>query len=244
MTNEPSRYGTGPDDLSEAEPERQNPREIALDELVALGQEMGGYDAPIIAVTEEMLKAVENYVIGCCNAMPKDLTEIYRAMAAVAPSSNLADRHAQQKKTICELLDDRDAALAHAEAAEIERDDYARRLGLTDHAWSVMAKERDDFRDALCATVGKLMVAEQRLAALEPLKAETDNHDYHGTKQDNKAVPDEVHERFHRSIGDVLAGRVIPEARRQMQEALKSAPKEKPEFPVRLMETDRRKVGG
>jgi hypothetical protein len=58
-------------------------------------------------------------------------------------------------------------------------------------------------------------------------------HDYHGPVKDGKAVPDEVHERFHRSIGDVLAGRVIPEARRQMQEALKAAPKDKAPFPVR-----------
>lgn len=154
MTDEPSRYGTGPDDLSEAEPERQNPREIALDELVALGQEMGGYDAPIIAVTEEMLKAVENYVIGCCNAMPKDLTEIYRAMAAVAPSSNLADRHAQQKKTICELLDDRDAALARAEAAERRNSD-----------WEHTA---NDLKDRGWAWKDRALAAEQRLAALEP----------------------------------------------------------------------------
>lgn len=55
--------------------------------------------------------------------------------------------------------------------------------------------------------------------------------------------PDPVHERFHGSIGDVLAGKVIPEARRQMEKALASAPKEKAPFPVSGSKDDPRRVG-
>lgn len=48
--------------------------------------------------------------------------------------------------------------------------------------------------------------------------------------QDGRPVPvsDVVHERFHQSVKDVLAGNVIQGARRQMQEALKAVPKEAP----------------
>jgi hypothetical protein len=54
-------------------------------------------------------------------------------------------------------------------------------------------------------------------------------HDYHGptsTGDDGvkRPIPDPTHEQFHRAVGDVLAGKVIPAARRQMQEALKNTP--------------------
>jgi hypothetical protein len=61
------------------------------------------------------------------------------------------------------------------------------------------------------------------------------NIDYHGPTENGKPVDDGVHERFHRSIKDVLDGKVLPQARRQMQEALKDAPKEKPPFPTRIV---------
>ena len=51
-------------------------------------------------------------------------------------------------------------------------------------------------------------------------KAEPGDHDYHGPVVDGKTVSDEVHERFHGAIGDVLAGKVMPKAREQMREAL------------------------
>jgi len=55
---------------------------------------------------------------------------------------------------------------------------------------------------------------------------EESNPDYHGpTAPDGegkqKAIPDVVHERFHESIKDVLAKRVLPKAREQMEEALR-----------------------
>jgi hypothetical protein len=69
------------------------------------------------------------------------------------------------------------------------------------------------------------------------------NLDYNGPTKDGKAVPDPAHERFHGAIGDVLAGNIIPAARRQMQEALKSCPKEKAPFPVVGGKDDQRRIG-
>lgn len=75
------------------------------------------------------------------------------------------------------------------------------------------------------------------------------NHPYHGplSKPDEAGrrtpVPDEVHERVHRVVGDILAGKVIPEARRQMQEALKAAPKEKEPFRAATAQGDARRIG-
>lgn len=73
-------------------------------------------------------------------------------------------------------------------------------------------------------------------------------HPYHGPTKPNaegnpEPVPDPVHERFHGSIGDVLAGKVIPAARRQMQEALKNAPKDPQPFPVGSSKDDPRRIG-
>lgn len=81
------------------------------------------------------------------------------------------------------------------------------------------------------------------------LPVEPGEHDYTGpTKPDPDTgrpvpVPDPVHERFHGSIGDVLAGRVIPAARRQMQEALKSAPKEPTTIPTNVQGDDPKRMG-
>lgn len=60
------------------------------------------------------------------------------------------------------------------------------------------------------------------------------NIDYHGTKDlDGLPVPDPVHENFHRAVGDVLAGKVMSAARKQMEDALGKAPKDKVPFPTR-----------
>ncbi len=81
------------------------------------------------------------------------------------------------------------------------------------------------------------------------MPTEAGNHDYHGpTKRDpdtgrNIPVPDPVHERFHGAVGDVIAGRVMPEARKQMQEALKSAPKDRAPFPAEGSKDDQRRIG-
>lgn len=89
------------------------------------------------------------------------------------------------------------------------------------------------------------MIAQQAeiIAGLQRrLTVETGDHDYHGPTESvphptnpdktvRRAIPDPVHERFHGAVGDVIAGRVMPEARRQMQEALKAAPKANPGLP-------------
>ncbi len=83
----------------------------------------------------------------------------------------------------------------------------------------------------------------ERVAAEEP-----GSHPYHGpTEKDangrNVTVPDPVHENFHKAIGDVMAGKVMHEARKQMQESLKNAPKEKTPFPTGADSSDHRRIG-
>lgn len=80
------------------------------------------------------------------------------------------------------------------------------------------------------------------------LPREPGQHDYHGPTKPNaegrpEPVPDPVHERFHGAVGDVLAGKIIPAARRQMQEALKNAPKDAPPFPVGSSKDDPKRIG-
>lgn len=66
----------------------------------------------------------------------------------------------------------------------------------------------------------------RRLESALSAAEETGNHDYIGPVSDGKAVADPVHENFHRAVGDVLSGKVMHEARKQMQEALKTAPRD------------------
>lgn len=48
-------------------------------------------------------------------------------------------------------------------------------------------------------------------------------HPYHGPTKDGKAISDEVHERFHKALGDVATGGVMRPARDQMEKALADA---------------------
>lgn len=80
------------------------------------------------------------------------------------------------------------------------------------------------------------------------LKAdETGNHDYIGPVKDGKAVPDPTHERFHGSVGDVIAGNVMRPARDQMERALADARvkdgKTPPPFPSAHAVPDHRRIG-
>lgn len=75
-------------------------------------------------------------------------------------------------------------------------------------------------------------------------------HDYIGPTKPDPAhpgrrlpVPDPTHERFHRAVGDVMTGKVLPEARRQMQEALKRAPKEPVRAPDAILRGNKAGVG-
>ena len=75
-----------------------------------------------------------------------------------------------------------------------------------------------------------LRIAE--LTRLLAISEKPGDHDYHGPTESvphptlegqsiRRATPDPTHEQFHRAVGDVLAGKIIPEARRQMEDALK-----------------------
>lgn len=96
---------------------------------------------------------------------------------------------------------------------------------------------------------GVLLAEIARLKDQLWLPREVGDHPYHGpTKPDPDTgrpvpVPDPVHERFHGSIGDVIAGNVMPEARRQMQEALKTAPKAPTVIPTTPSTDDPRRLG-
>lgn len=96
---------------------------------------------------------------------------------------------------------------------------------------------------------GELLAEIARIKNQLWLPTEPGDHPYHGpTAKDpetgrNVPVSDAVHERYHGAIGDVLAGRVIPEARRQMQEALKKAPKEPTVIPTDGPKDDHRHMG-
>lgn len=88
----------------------------------------------------------------------------------------------------------------------------------------------DDFREEeskVYALRADLMAAHDKLATAE----NTGNHDYHGPTEEvphptiegrteRRAVPDVAHEQFHRAVGDVLAGKIMPKAREQMRDAL------------------------
>lgn len=69
--------------------------------------------------------------------------------------------------------------------------------------------------------------------------------DYHGPVVDGQPAPDETHERFYESVKDVLAGRVMPQAREQMRDALGRAPEPaKPKtLPKGAITTQRQNIG-
>lgn len=96
---------------------------------------------------------------------------------------------------------------------------------------------------------GELLSEITRLKQQLWLPTEPGSHPYHGpTKPDPETgnpvpIHDLDHEGFHKAVGNVIAGKIIPAARRQMQEALKNAPKEKPAFPVGGSKDDPRRIG-
>ena len=72
---------------------------------------------------------------------------------------------------------------------------------------------------------------------------ESGSHPYHGPTKDGASIPDPTHERFHGAVGDVIAGKILPAARRQMQDALAGAPKEAAPFPLPGAKDDPRRIG-
>lgn len=80
------------------------------------------------------------------------------------------------------------------------------------------------FRSELAARDTEIAHLRDRIASLPDAPAP----DYHGPTADGRATPSIEHERFHESVKDVLAGKIMTSARRQMQEALKQVPREAP----------------
>jgi hypothetical protein len=114
-------------------------------------------------------------------------------------------------------------------ALEQEKTELAADVLHANTSWSASI-DRINELESLCAEL-----SDKRMLAAD----EAGNHDYIGPTETvphptvpgrtiQKAVPDPAHERFHGAIGDVLSGKIIPAARRQMQEALKQAPKDAP----------------
>lgn len=81
-----------------------------------------------------------------------------------------------------------------------------------------------------------LASADKTLAGIiDTIRAEPPGeHPYHGPlgapdeHGQRRAVPDPAHERFHQSVGDIIAGKILPKAREQMAEALKQTPPDAP----------------
>lgn len=130
------------------------------------------------------------------------------------------------------LTRDRDSWRRVAERLEEEKADL--------HARLLTANARNTVLSATVRTYQETAAANMTREGYAALMAEEPgNHDYHGPTEtvphptidgqtERRAVPDPVHERFHGAVGDVLAGKVMGAARRQMQEALKQAPKDDP----------------
>lgn len=80
-----------------------------------------------------------------------------------------------------------------------------------------------------------IMDRDIRIAELErrlALLPESPTPDYRGpVSSDGRPVPDRAHENFHQSVTDVLAGRIMPAARKQMTDAL-NAPQPAPVSPT------------
>lgn len=174
-------------------------------------------------------------------ALDEDFAAIYRAMHAVAPVPLVSE------------AEDRSAELTK------ERDE-ARRDAFRLHSMvrpGVSVSPHTDNSDAhLIWWPDKLPIPRFNPDGTFSLLPTTEpgNHDYNGPTETvphpdlpgrtvQRAVSDPVHENFHRAVGDVLAGKVIPAARRQMQEALKSAPKESTHAPDAILRGNKASVG-
>lgn len=167
-------------------------------------------------------------------ALVEDVQIIYRAMHAAG------DLQAENTR-----LHDRIKVLTD------ERDDIATRYDVRGQAVRELLEERDaaitnrhQLNDAYFREARKTDDLHAEIARLRAmLPAEGSGPDYHGPVKDGKAVPDSVHEQFHRAVGDVLAGKVMPQARDQMRKALDGVPAEKPVPNIVTRTGDPRRMG-
>lgn len=119
------------------------------------------------------------------------------------------------------LTADTHAAVREREAAESQM------AAMSVHI-TTLGADRDDWKR-------RAEAAERMLVPVEP----PGDHEYHGPTTSEphptlegqvvkRAVQDETHERFHKAVGDVIAGKVMPAAREQMRRELDRAPPDAP----------------
>lgn len=179
-----------------------------------------------IVVTEEMISAIDEDVARYID--PDDAPRIYRAMRAHEPL-NAAEKlmATNQMAAMGRLAEERDQARKY-EAYNAARTVMIERALL----------RSEGMRDELEKHVKEL---EARLSKIE--EDAIPDHPYTGPRKDGVAVPDVVHERFHKAIGDVLDGNVMPKAREQMRDALGKAPEEKKPFPGKALGLSHQQIG-
>lgn len=118
------------------------------------------------------------------------------------------------------LLGHDKASYADPNVAELY-DAQRRTLARAEEILAVNRVLQEDLRLArvqIAAYSHALMTAQTMIVAAEDRE---DAHPYHGPlSSDGTPIPDVVHERFHKSIGDVLTGNVTYKAREQMRKAL------------------------
>lgn len=191
-----------------------------------------------LPVTQEMIIAGQDNLVATAPAIY--VAQIYRAMAALAPKPR-TETTSEGFDRLVTLPD----ALRCAESARYNAEGRVRelegRLAVRDAR--IAQLEADAFL-AACDTDDPWRVTAEHNTGDHPYHGPTRPvHDENGTLTGRESVPDPVHEEFHRSIGHVLGGKVLPAARRQMEEAIKQAPKDKAPFPHRVIGFDPRRMG-
>lgn len=192
---------------------------------------------PEIPVTEEMIAEARGSGCLLVGLHDDEIAALYHAMAAKAPKESSTWAFQEHRIAVSE------AANLHLRATVAEKSDRiaaleADLLGL--RGYCEVLEKRDATRNA---TIAEL---EHDIRML--MSDKVGDHDYHGPVKDGKAVPDESHERFHGSIGDVLSGNIIRPARDQMEKALADARakdgKGVPSIPTGGRSSDPRRIGG
>lgn len=221
---------------------------------------------PRVEVTDEMIAAAKEILDPYFSADGSVYDVIFRAMHAAAPVplvSEAEDRIAALQKelgALCairathagfgphgnlgpapdwyiDLIKERDlareAVASLSRAMEVlERKDIDREAD--SHSLKVTIEKQARLFGAACQEIARLK---------SMLPAEGSGPDYHGPVKDGEAVPDPVHEQFHRAVGDVLAGKVMSKARDQMRKALDGVPAEKAAPNIVTRSDDPRRMG-
>ncbi len=200
------------------------------------------HPTPEIEITDEMIRVGWATWLGT-GGKESILAQVYRAMHALAPVDLISDnerlllKRAEQAEDHVRRLQEQVAS--QAKMIQPGLVEHYRRLA--EH-WEFAAKHPDDPESMLmtgCWFVQSDVdkdrtsrrgwdeaLSDMKHLCIEPVKADTGSTpDYHGpTKPGSDGrhvpIPDTIHERVHEVVKDVLAGRVIPKARDQLQDAL------------------------